>query len=333
MELYQVRYYLALCDTLNFARAAEKCHVSQPSLTRAVQKLEQELGGLLIRRERRRTHLTELGELLRPMLQEVLSHADLTQSAARTFLGGDKRTLKLGILSSIWPVQFVLFLTRFAAQHRSIQVTLVEADSATLRERLLGGDLDYAVGACGNDAQGRLRSHLLYREGVVAVIPLGHPFEQRDTVRVRDLEGVDLLLQTNCEMRSTLIELCRQQAVEPNIIYRSERKDWIQTMVAAGAGITIMPEYSRFPEGTLVRRLIEPALVRAVSLVVVAGRAYDPSGNLLLRAIRAQRWGAPSTSGADAARRVALKEVPRIAANASAVAAVRNGASAVRLPR
>src|SRR5215470_402130 len=71
MELYQIRYFLALCETLNFARAAERCNVSQPSLTRAMQKLEQELGGLLVHRERRRTHLTELGELVRPMLEEV----------------------------------------------------------------------------------------------------------------------------------------------------------------------------------------------------------------------------------------------------------------------
>src|ERR1700680_3455662 len=146
MELYQVRYYLALCDTLNFARAAEKCNVSQPSLTRAVQKLERELGGVLIRRERRRTHLTELGQLVRPMLQEVLAHADLTRSVARGFLDGDQRALKLGILSSIGPVRFTPFLARFAAQHPSIRLALVEADSATLRGQLLCGDLDYAVG-------------------------------------------------------------------------------------------------------------------------------------------------------------------------------------------
>ena len=80
VELYQIRYFLTLCETLNFARAAERCNVSQPSLTRAVQKLEQELGGLLIRRERRLTHLTELGELVRPMLEEVLSHSVRTVS-------------------------------------------------------------------------------------------------------------------------------------------------------------------------------------------------------------------------------------------------------------
>ena len=326
MELYQVRYYLALCDTLSFARAAEKCNVSQPSLTRAVQKLEQELGGTLIRRERSRTHLTELGQIVRPMLLEVIAHADRTRSAARTFLEGDKRALELGILSSIAPARFTPLLARFAAQHPSIQLALVEADNTTLRELLLGGDLDYAVGVPGNDAKGRLRSHLLYREDMVAVIPLGHHFQQYDSVRVRDLDGVDLLLQTNCEMQSALIQACRRQEVAPNLVYRRERKDWIQTMVAAGAGITIMPKYSHFPPGTLTRPLIEPPIARAVSLVVVAGRTHDPNGRLLVRAIRAQRWGGQPPNAADAARPVEPREVSKLVAGGSGGAASRNGA-------
>src|SRR5215470_6478403 len=101
VELYQIRYYLALCETLNFARAAERCNVSQPSLTRAVQKLEQELGGLLVRREGRHTHLTELGLTVRPMLQEVVSHAERTKSAARRLLKSDRGRLKLGVMASI----------------------------------------------------------------------------------------------------------------------------------------------------------------------------------------------------------------------------------------
>ena len=100
MQLYQIRYFLALCETLNFARAAEQCHVSQPSLTRAVQKLEHELGGLLILRERRLTHLTELGELVRPMLKEVLLHSVRTVAAAEQHLTGNKAVLRLGIMPS-----------------------------------------------------------------------------------------------------------------------------------------------------------------------------------------------------------------------------------------
>jgi len=100
VQLYQIRYFLALCETLNFARAAEQCNVSQPSLTRAVQKLEHELGGLLILRERRLTHLTELGELVRPMLKEVLLHSVRTVAAAEQHLTGNKAVLRLGIMPS-----------------------------------------------------------------------------------------------------------------------------------------------------------------------------------------------------------------------------------------
>src|SRR5262249_22274776 len=95
MELYQIRYFLALCETLNFARAAEKCHVSQPSLTRAVQKLEGELGGLLIRRERRRTHLTELGKLVRPLLQEIRSRAEHVKSSAERYISRERKVFRL----------------------------------------------------------------------------------------------------------------------------------------------------------------------------------------------------------------------------------------------
>src|SRR5215471_8951292 len=103
VELYQIRYFLALCETLNFARAAEKCNVSQPSLTRTVQKLEREFGGLLIRRERTRTHLTPLGKLVRPMLTEVLSHAERTRGAAKSFVNMAGVPLRLGITGTIGP--------------------------------------------------------------------------------------------------------------------------------------------------------------------------------------------------------------------------------------
>ena len=75
MEMHQVRYFVALCETLNFTRAAEKCNVTQPSLTRAIKLLEEELGGPLFNRERNQTHLTELGRLMEPHLREVLDQA------------------------------------------------------------------------------------------------------------------------------------------------------------------------------------------------------------------------------------------------------------------
>ncbi len=84
--MHLVRYFLALCETLNFSRAAETCNVSQPALTRAVRKLEEELGGLLLRREHLLTHLTDFGRLVRPHLEQMMAEAEAAKSTATPFL-------------------------------------------------------------------------------------------------------------------------------------------------------------------------------------------------------------------------------------------------------
>ncbi len=85
MEMHQIRYFLAVCDCLNFTRAAEPSNVTQPALTRAVQKLEEELGGLLFRRERKYTHMTDLGHLVRPQLEAILAQSERPSRRPRVF--------------------------------------------------------------------------------------------------------------------------------------------------------------------------------------------------------------------------------------------------------
>lgn len=286
MELYQIRYFLALCETLNFARAAERCGICAPSLTRTVQKLEQEFGGVLIRRERRFTHLTELGRLVRPMFEEVLSEAERTKSAAQQLLNGKGAPLKLGVMASIGPLRVAPFLARFGMKHENIELAIIEGDAAQLRELLLGGPLEVAVAVHASTAGERLRQHRLYRERLVAVFPPGHRFERLDAVRLIDLKEENFLLRARCEM-VLLLQDCREQGFEPKVVYRSEREDWLQMMIAAGRGVTIMPEYTHFARGTLARPLIEPALARDVSLLTVAGRPHPPRVHMLVRAMRA----------------------------------------------
>src|SRR5205814_5175644 len=96
MELFQVRYFLALAKTLNFTRAAEACNVTQPALTRAIQRLEEELGGPLFQRERNLTQLTELGRLMRPMLEQALAAAESAKQHAQRFRKAELASLRLG---------------------------------------------------------------------------------------------------------------------------------------------------------------------------------------------------------------------------------------------
>ena len=295
VELYQIRYFLALCGTLNFARAAELCNVSQPSLTRAVQKLEHELGGLLIRRERRRTHLTELGELVRPMLEEVFSHSQRTVAAAKRHLQVNKLVLRLGILPSIGPVRLAPFLARFATTCPSIQLTLVEAPLDRLNELLLGSHLDAAVVAYVGSSDKRFRYCPLYLERIQIVAPKGHHFKQADAVRLRDLHNENLLFRTNCDMGDFLLQSCRKEGFEPRIVYRSAREDWVQTMVASGFGVTVMPEFSHTDEATIARPLVDPDLVRQLFLISVAGRRHELTA-ALIRTIRASAWDTADAS-------------------------------------
>jgi LysR family transcriptional regulator, hydrogen peroxide-inducible genes activator len=291
VELYQIRYYLALCETLNFARAAEKCNVSQPSLTRAVQKLERELGGLLIHRERRLTHLTELGELVRPMLKEVLSHSARTKAAAARHLSRKKTVFRLGILSSIGPVLLAPFLGWFGAEHLGVELTLVEASLPRLNDLLFGSSLDAAVVAYVGRPDKRFRYSRLYSERIVTVAAKGHRFEQYDAVRLRDLEHESFLFRTNCDMGDFLLESCRNQGFELRIVSRSAREDWVQTMVASGLGITVMPEFTHTNNiATVARAIVDPDMVRQLSLVTVAGRRQERLAASLLRAMRAHRW-------------------------------------------
>src|SRR3712207_1377866 len=101
MEIHEIRYFLAVCRTLNFTRAAEQCNVSQPALTRAIQKLEGELGGLLFSRERASTHLTELGRLMQPHLEEVLARTAAAREQAGRFLRLESAHLRLGVMCTI----------------------------------------------------------------------------------------------------------------------------------------------------------------------------------------------------------------------------------------
>jgi DNA-binding transcriptional LysR family regulator len=97
MELHQVRYFLAVASTFNFTRAAEQCNVTQPALTKGVQKLEEELGGQLIYRERQLSQLTDLGKEVLPMLERTLASAEAVRRRAREFQRKEVAPLKIGL--------------------------------------------------------------------------------------------------------------------------------------------------------------------------------------------------------------------------------------------
>lgn len=290
VELHEMRYFLALSKTLNFTRAAEICNVSQPALTRAIQKMEDELGGLLFSRERNNTHLTELGRLLEPHLIEVLARTQAAKETASRFLRLDSAQLRLGVMCTIGPVRFVSFLSRFRADNPGVEMTLVEAVPDRLSELLLKGELDVALMARPEGFAVPLQPQPLYQERFVIACSAGHEFARKSAIRVAELDGQPYLARINCEYFDALRDVCHANGSRLLGSFRSEREDWILTMVAAGMGVCFLPEFSNTIPGVISRHVVDPSVAREVSLVTVAGRRWSSPLSAFVRAVRQYRW-------------------------------------------
>jgi LysR family hydrogen peroxide-inducible transcriptional activator len=291
MEMHQVRYFLAVCETLNFTRAAERCHVAQPSLTRAIRNLEDELGGPLFRRERRRTHMTDLGRLVQPHLATMLAESEAARSEAQSFAKLDTAPLRLGIMCTIGPSRMISFLARLRARVPAAELTLRETGGRVLVDELMEGALDVAIVALP-DLPERFDVHPLFTERYTVAFGPGHRFEGLNAVTLADLDGADYLMRLNCEFPDLRSNHYKLPAPKVNIVYSSEREDWIQAMLAAGIGCAVMPEYLPMLPGIATRPLIEPEMQRTVSLVTVAGRRFPPPLEALIRIARHHPWGA-----------------------------------------
>ncbi|MCW5745298.1 MAG: LysR family transcriptional regulator [Alphaproteobacteria bacterium] len=277
MEMHQVRYFLAVCELLNFTRAAEKCNVSQPSLTRAVKALEDELGGPLFRRERNNTHLTGLGEMMRPHLAQVLIETEAAKERARSFARMDDVELRLGVMCTIGPGRLVPFLQTFRDRHASVRLHIEDGNAHTLQDRLAKGDYDVAIYGLPDVIDERFHARPLYDERFVIGAPPGHKFEKQAVVRAQELDQQPYVSRTQCEFYDHIDKLFRDRGVQVSTVFRSDRDDWVQSMVLAGLGFTDIPEYSVTLSGLCVRPLVDPEIVRTVQIVTVRGRPHLPA--------------------------------------------------------
>jgi LysR family transcriptional regulator, hydrogen peroxide-inducible genes activator len=290
MEMHQVRYFLAIADTLNFTRAAEQCHVSQPALTRAIQQLEGEMGGLLLRRERKLTHLTDFGRLIEPHLRQLAADAEAAKSTAKKFLNLQEAQIRFGVMCTVGPARFMGFLAAFRHGNPGCDITLIEGPPSRLSEMLLQGDLDLAIMAQPDTFNERFDVLPLYRERFCIAFPTGHRLEEQNQVRVTDVAGETYLRRINCEYRDYLAERLREHGLATRIGFESEREDWIQMMVAAGFGVCFLPEFSLTIPGVRTQPVSDPEVARDVSLVSMSGRRFSPAVITFIRAVRTHNW-------------------------------------------
>jgi DNA-binding transcriptional LysR family regulator len=290
MDLHHIRYFLAVCETLNFTRAAEACNVTQPALSRAIQQLEDEVGGLLFRRERNLTHLTDLGQLMRPRLAQVMEAVGSVKREAKEFLTLETANLTVGIMCTVGPTRFTGLLADFRMRFPGISLKLIEGVPAQLSAKLEKGDIDVALMAMVDGFPERFDVKPIYKERFLIAFPAGHRFTEMETVPIAAVNGENYLRRTNCEYRDALAQLIQSCGSAIHVCYQSEREDWIQNMVAGGLGICFIPEFSAVIPGLQFRPVTEPEVWRDICLVTVAGRRMSPALATFLKAVKDYPW-------------------------------------------
>jgi LysR family hydrogen peroxide-inducible transcriptional activator len=270
-SLRQLEYAVAVADTLSFRRAAERCHVSQPSLSAQLGQLEDALGVRLFERDRRRVLVTAAGQALVERARALLVGADDLVEAARSSADPLAGMLRLGVIPTVSP--YLLPSVAPALRKRFPKLTLrwTEEKTAVLMRRLAEGALDAAVVALEAEL-GDVEHEVLARDPFVLAAPAHHPLvASRAPARPADLRhaGVLLLDEGHC-FRDQVLALCGKARAD-ELEFRATSLPTLVQMVASGAGLTLLPELAVATEarraGLRVRPFVKPAPGRTIALV------------------------------------------------------------------
>jgi LysR family transcriptional regulator, hydrogen peroxide-inducible genes activator len=278
MELHQLRYFCAVAETGSFSRAAEQSHVSQPSLSQQILKLEGELGARLFDRLGRSVRLTDVGKTLLPRARAVLHDLEAAKGEVieqKDFIGG---SVTVGVIPTVAPYFLPPVLTAFARKFPQAHLTVVEEITPVLLERLRAGTIDVALLALP------IRGHEfdaipLLTEPLFAVLPKKHPLARRRTLFLKDLRKEPfLLLRDGHCFRDTVVGACDRARLSPQIIFESGQFSSLLSLVSTGMGVSIVPKMA-VKENSSCRYLplADPEATRTIGAVILRGRSLSRS--------------------------------------------------------
>ncbi len=240
MTLRDLEYLVALAETRHFGRAAERCHVSQPTLSAQLRKLEDALGVALVERRPRKLSLTAAGEAVVDRARRMLRDADDIRTLTRASQDPLSGQLKVGLIPTLGPYLLPRVAPRISRALPKLQLMLHEYRTASLIERTLAGELDLAILALPADTKG-LVTRSLFAEAFLVAMPASHRLAAKKRVRSQDLYGEKLLLleEGHC-LRDQALDVCERAGTQEQD-FRATSLETLRQMVAAGLGITLLP--------------------------------------------------------------------------------------------
>lgn len=243
MDLYTMRYVLAVAEHENFSLAAQACHVGQPALSQQISKLEKELGVALFYRNSRGATLTEAGREFVHRAREIIQRSEALESEMSFYAGLRRGTLNLGIITSLQCIDFGGLLSAFCGSYPDISVNIVQGGTHNLVQQLVERKIDAAfLNRPPSGLPGSVEFAKLGEDTYHLAVPDNHPLAKRDRVSLAELKDEHFIFHQTGQVASELcLRACREAGFEPNIVCRSGSPTTGLYMVQGGLGIALFP--------------------------------------------------------------------------------------------
>lgn len=283
MELHQLRYFCAVAEAGSFSRAAEQSHVSQPSLSQQILKLEDELGARLFDRLGRSVRLTEVGQTFLPRARAVLRELEAARGDVveqKDSIGG---CATVGVIPTVAPYFLPQRLASFSRKFPQVRLTVVEEITPVLLEQLRAGKVDVAVLALPVRGH-EFETAPLLTERFFAALPEGHKLAARRELSLKELRAEPfLLLRDGHCFRDSAIAACDRARLRPQVIFESGQFSSLLSMVGAGMGISIVPAMAVEKKSRCrYVRIGDNAAARTIGAVTLRGRSLTRAHNAFL---------------------------------------------------
>jgi DNA-binding transcriptional LysR family regulator len=289
--MHHIRYFLAVSETLNLTKAAERCNVAQPALSRAIQDLESELGGELLRRERALSHLTELGQRMLPMLRQCYETAHAAKMVAASIRKGEAAPLSMAVSHTVALNRLTTTLRELSRAFPGLQLKMHRGSGSEIAEFLKSGTVELAIAGPLRETWSRLDEFPMFEEPFGLVVNRTHRLAGRNKAEFKDLASEKLLINTRCEMVEELKACLEANGILDTATHQVASQEDVLALLKADLGVAIIPIGAVEADGICWIPLQQLNLVRKVSVYTVAGRHREIACATLFNMLRATDWG------------------------------------------
>jgi LysR family transcriptional regulator, transcription activator of glutamate synthase operon len=271
MELRQLHYFVKVAKKEHVTQAAEELHVAQSAVSRQIHQLEEELGVKLFVQKGRNLQLTPVGQLFLKRVEVILSDLERSVNELHEFLDPEKGEIRLGFPHSLGISLIPQVVAAFRKQHPNVKFRFKQGMYPSLIRDMIKGDIDLAFISPFPAEHEFVCGEVLLTEELYAILPPGHRFSDEESIKLRELEDETFVLfSEGYSLRPIVWEACQEAGFTPKIGFEGEETDTIRGLVAAGMGVSLLPELALHYTGPLQPakvRVTEPQVTRTIGLI------------------------------------------------------------------